>query len=59
MQKKKKLDGVPVAIKVLIEQPKTYKVVPGVQRNSNIYMDNVGFKYYKRNVFYQHHITCV
>lgn len=37
-----------VAREVLFKQPETYRRVPGVQRNSTIYVDNVGFKYYKR-----------
>jgi hypothetical protein len=33
---------------VEVEQPETYRRVPGVHRNSTIYVDNVGYKYYKR-----------
>lgn len=33
---------------VNIDISETYKIVPGIQHRTRVYVDNLGFKYYKR-----------
>ncbi|XP_060849497.1 uncharacterized protein LOC132928683 isoform X1 [Rhopalosiphum padi] len=35
---------------VIVEKPKNYRILPGIQRNTKIYVDNLGYKYYKKKL---------
>jgi len=36
--------------KIIVNEPKVYRILPGVQRNTKIYLDDIGYKYYKKKL---------
>ncbi|XP_015376349.1 PREDICTED: uncharacterized protein LOC107170687, partial [Diuraphis noxia] len=35
---------------IIVDEPRVYRILPGVQRNTKIYVDDLGYKYYKKKL---------
>ena len=35
---------------VMDAKPRTYRIIPGIRLNSKFYVDNLGFKYYRKKL---------